>query len=278
MFVEIDGDRIAYTEAGSPSKPPILWLHGITSHLGVWTRTIEELQNDFHCIAIDHLGFGRSDKPKGGDYSIAKQAVRALKVADHFGFDRFILSGHSMGGQIAAYLAIHLAPQRVSKLISVSGVVTGKLSPAADTPFRRAIFALAEKFPAIYSQSKTLSESWRGYAYWAFGPWFYDIRSLPFDAWELDRRMALNPELAASLLGAWRSLNATDLTSAVKNIAAPTLILFGKQDHVVPVSHARLFKRELPAAQLVLLEQCGHFPMYEKFDEYIQPLQNFLMQ
>jgi abhydrolase domain-containing protein 6 len=127
-FLEIENHRIAYTEAGSDSNPPVILVHGLMSHRGVWTRTIDSLKENHCCIAPDLLGFGDSDKPKKGDYTIAKQAERILKIADHFGFDHFNVIGHSMGAQIATYLAASLAPQRVQKLISVDGVVTGELS------------------------------------------------------------------------------------------------------------------------------------------------------
>jgi pimeloyl-ACP methyl ester carboxylesterase len=273
--IEIDGQRIAYIEAGSSSNPPVILIHGIMSHRGVWTRTLEELRNDFHCIAIDQLGFGNSDKPKDGDYAIAKQAERALKIADHFGFEKFTLIGHSMGGQVSTYLAANLAPQRVHKLVSVDGVVTGKLSDR--TQSTRRMVALGEKIPALYRLSQNLSERSKAYAYFIFQPWFYDMECPPFEAWELDRRMALNPEIACSTPKAWDALNATDLTHTLKNITAPTLVIFGNQDGTVPVSHAHVFKQNLPAAQLVLLDECGHFPMYEKFGEYIKPLRDFLL-
>ena len=86
----------------------------------------------------------------------------------------------------------------------------------------------------------------------------------------------MNPEIARSTPKAWDSLNATDLTPSLKNITAPTLVIFGIQDGTVPVAQAHLFKEKLPAAQLELIDQCGHFPMYEKFEEYIKPLQEFL--
>jgi pimeloyl-ACP methyl ester carboxylesterase len=114
------------------------------------------------------------------------------------------------------------------------------------------------------------------FAYWAFQEWFYKIKELPFDSWKLDRRMAMNREIAQSTPKAWDSLNATNLTHSLKDIAAPTLVIFGNQDGTVPVGQAHLFKEKLPAAQLILIDQCGHFPMYEKFDEYINPLQEFL--
>jgi pimeloyl-ACP methyl ester carboxylesterase len=276
-FITIDGNRIAYTEAGSPSNPPVLLLHGLMSHRGVWSRTIETLQQDFHCIAIDHLGFGESDKPKDGDYTITKQAERALKVADHFGFEKFILVGHSMGGQIATYLASKLAPERAEKLVSVDGVVTGELSHRTQT-LNRSLVVVGEKIPAVYTLFIKLFNSSKSFSCWSFKVWFHKAEELPFDSWKLDRDKAIDPANAYSTAKAWRSVNATDVTPLLKNIMAHTMILYGNQDGTVPVEQAHIFKEQLPAAQLVLIDQCGHFPMYEKFDEYIAPLEIFLRE
>lgn len=274
-WLEIESNHIAYIEAGSAESPPLLLLHGIMSHKGVWARTMDVLKDRFHCIAIDQLGFGESDKPEDKDYSIAKQAERALQVADHFGFKRFTLMGHSMGGQVAAYLAAKTAPQRVQKLISIAGVVTGELSAWAQN-FTRQTVAIGAKIPNLYTASLSLSKRSRAFSYFVFRPWFHDIHGVPYDLWALDRQMAFNREIAFTTPKAWDSLNATDLTPALKDILAPTLVLFGNQDGTVPVKQAHLFKKEFPTADLVLLDQCGHFPMYEKFDEYIQFLQAFL--
>jgi len=272
--IEIDGYCIAYTMTGSPSNMPIILVHGLMSHRGVWARTAEALKEDFFCIAPDLLGFGDSDKPKDGDYSIAKQAERILKVADHFGFDNFIIIGHSMGGQIATYLAATLAPQCVSKLVSVDGVVTGKLSERVQNITRR-MTAIAQRIPSLYDLSWILSK-WKPYSYRAFQSWFYKIKELPFDSWEADRYHASNSGIALSTTRAWDSLNAADLTSMLKNITVPTLVIFGNQDETVPVAQAHLFKERLADAQLVVIDECGHFPMYEKFEEYMKPISEFL--
>jgi pimeloyl-ACP methyl ester carboxylesterase len=237
---------------------------------------MERLQQDFHCVAIDHLGFGDSDKPRGADYSIQKQAERALKVADHFGFDRFILIGHSMGGQIATYLAASLASQRVSKLVSVDGVVTGELSDVVQN-VKRLLMVVGQYTPSLFQLMRMMCRS-KPFACWAFDHWFYKPQELSFDDWEIDRRYAMNPSITHSTVNAWKSLNATNLAPSLKNIIAPTIVIFGIQDGTVPVAQAHLFKEQLPAAQLILVDQCGHFPMYEKFDEYIAPLQKFLTQ
>jgi len=274
-FLTIEGHRIAYTSAGSPFNPPVLFLHGIMSHRGVWSHTIETLRKDFYCIAIDHLGFGDSDKPRDGDYAISRQAERALEVADSFGFDKFSIVGHSMGGQIATYLASRIAPSRVHKLVSVAGVVTGRLSNRVENVNRKLII-VGEKFPGIYNLSFRLTQ-WKPLAQSQFdGIWFHKSKEIPFDSWELDRRMALNPDCALSTPKAWNSINNANLTPHLKSIGVPTFVIFGKQDGTVPVEQAYLFKEQLPTAELVVIDDCGHFPMYEKFDEYIVPLKTFL--
>lgn len=273
-YLEIDGLCIAYSEAGSPANPPVILVHGITSHRGVWTQTMAVLQEHFHCIALDFPGFGDSEKPANGDYCIATQAERILKVADRFGFDRFILIGHSMGGQIATYLASTLAPQRVVKLVSVDGVVTGELSSSVQN-FKRLLIVAGKQIPALYQSVRVLC-LWKPAACLAFDHWYYRPADLPFEAWAADRFHATDAAIAQSTSAAWASLNATDLTSLVEKITAPTLVLFGAQDGTVPVEQAHLFKKKMPAAKLVLIERCGHFPMYENFEAFIQPVKEFL--
>lgn len=274
-FLTIDGLYIAYTAAGLPSNPPLILVHGLMSHRGVWTRVMDELKDRFFCIAFDLPGFGESDKPQNGDYSIAKQAERVLRVADHFGFEQFTVIGHSMGGQIATYLTANLAPQRVHQLVSVDGVVTGELSKRTEN-LNRLLIVVGEKFPAIYTLFLKLFNSSTALAYWGFQPWFYKPEALPFDSWKLDRERALNPASATSVVKAWNSLNETNLTPCLMDIIAPTLIIFGNQDGTVPVDQAHIFKQQLGTAQLVLIDECGHFPMYEKFDECMAALDGFL--
>jgi pimeloyl-ACP methyl ester carboxylesterase len=273
-FLTIDGLRIAYTATGTPSNPPVILVHGIMSHRGVWTRTIEVLKDRFFCVAVDLPGFGESGKPQNGDYSITKQAERVLKIADHFGFGKFTVIGHSMGGQTVTYLAAILAPGRVRRLVSVGGVVTGELTDYVQTLTRRMV-KIGAMFPPVYTLTRVLVE-WKPLGCWMFKPWFYQAQALPFDSWRLDRRMAMNSEIARSTDKAWTSLNATDLTPCLDDIAAPTLVIFGKQDGTVPVKQAYLFKEKLPSVQLVVIDQCGHFPMYETFDEYRIALEGFL--
>lgn len=272
-FIELDGDRLAYSTTGIPSRRPIIFVHGLMSHRNVWARTLEALKDQHYCIAIDLLGFGDSSKPDKGDYSIRAQAERVRRAAEYLGFSQFDLAGHSMGGQIALYLSAHLAPTRVLKLVSVAGVVTGKLT-AHVRLINMQLVRTGRYIPRLYEMFHSMSRQPR-FANWAFKVWFADPAKLPFDSWAQDRRQALNPAIAISAYEAYHSLERTNLTSMLAGLTMPVLALHGKQDGTVPLADAHLLKERAPQTRLILFEQCGHFPMYENFDAYLEPIQEF---
>lgn len=266
----IKGRQIACTLAGDPQNPAIILLHGWMSHRGVWNKTILALQAKYYCIAVDLLGFGASDKPEGGDYSLSAQGQRIVMIADQLGLKTFSLLGHSMGGQIAMYIAAVVAPRRVEKLVTVGGVVTGKLSDQVEktsVPF----YSYARKYPFLYGVMQSLIK---------FGPimkstfksWFYDLKSLPLESWAVDRAAAFNPACVVSADEAAKAIHALDLTQHLRKIRAETLMICGKQDGVVPEDQSLLAQTLIPNNNLALLGKCGHFPMYEKPGQYFKAL------
>ena len=118
--IQVDRYQLSYTTAGRDNSPPLILIHGWMSHRDVWAGTMKVLKFSHRCIAIDLLGFGDSPKPEDSDYSIPAQARRVLELADALELEDFALIGHSMGAQIALYLAAKRAPQRVDKVISVA--------------------------------------------------------------------------------------------------------------------------------------------------------------
>ncbi len=272
--ITLEGYTIATTTAGNPRGLPVIFVHGWLSHRGVWQGTLAALGDQIYGVALDLLGFGESAKPAEADYSIPAQAQRVLQLADRLGLERFALVGHSMGGQIALYLAAALAPQRVIRLVSVAGVVTGRLSARVEHMVYPMV-ALGARFPWLYTLWGYLVR-WRPMAYWHFRPWFYRMDSLPFEAWAVDRAMALRADLATAAYQAGQAIRRLDLTPLLPRIVAPTLALFGRQDGTVPVSDGERVAREVPQGRLVTLDRCGHFPMYEQPAAYLKALRSFL--
>ncbi len=266
----IEGHQIITSLSGDPNNPPIFLVHGWISHRGVWQQTIRALEGKYYCIALDLLGFGASDKPPEADYGLPAQAQRILKLADQLGFSHFSLIGHSMGAQIAMYIAAILAPQRVDKLLSVDGVYAGQLTQKVEN-FSVPFVKIARRVPWLYS----LWRPWlnfRPLAGLAFSHWFYDVDSVPFEAWQVDRNMLCNPAGAIPNDEAGKSIHATNLIKYLHKIKGPTLLIHGEEDGVVSVEQATLARDIIPNNDLALIKKCGHYPMYEKPNQYLKAL------
>ncbi|MFZ1855035.1 MAG: alpha/beta fold hydrolase, partial [Candidatus Nanopelagicales bacterium] len=98
--VTLHGHRVAYREAGDPSLPVLLLIHGITSSSATWDPVIPALSEHAHVIAPDLLGHGQSDKPRT-DYSLGAFASVLRDLLDHLGHERVTVVGHSLGGGVA---------------------------------------------------------------------------------------------------------------------------------------------------------------------------------
>ena len=273
----IDGHKITYFVAGNTDLPPLMMVHGFGSYHGVWAQTIEALQENYHCIAIDLLGFGYSDKPYNADYSIIAQGKRVLKLADELGWKEFSLMGHSMGGQIALCIASTLAPNRIQHLVDVSGVVAARLSPFAENINIRSI-ALARAIPQAFSLYRWLArQRWLVLSpFTGFRSYFYRMDTIPFENWAIDREISFQPDGQVAAYEAGKAIHALDLTLSLSNITAPTLIIFGKQDNIVPITDAYLAQQYISKSKLVMIDECGHFPMYEKQKQYLEAVCAFL--
>jgi pimeloyl-ACP methyl ester carboxylesterase len=268
------GQQISYATAGRPEKPALLFIHGWSSHLGVWERLIQALEDDYYCIALDLIGFGDSSKPRQNMHSIANQAALVLALADHLKVKQMTLVGHSMGGQIAFWIAARAAPRRVEQVISISGLISAKLGPYVE----RLILPLSVVgyyFPLQYRLWHFLSR-FRWYIPQQYQAWFYDWRRLPFEAWAKDRYYTNQPGIAAGNYWAGKEMYKTNLQYVLPKVSVPTLVIFGQQDVLVPVSDAQVTHKLIPHSQLVLLEECGHFPMIEQFEATLAAIESFL--
>lgn len=266
----VNEQRIVATVEGDPQNPPVFLIHGWMSHRGVWRQTLPVLEKKYHCIALDLLGFGNSEKPDDGDYSIQMQGRRIVAIADALGFRKFSLVGHSMGGQIAMCIASMLAPERVEKLVSVAGVVTGQLSDSVEKNIYPLV-QLGHNRPWVYRISRSLMNN-RMYVNWAFRPWFYDIKKMPLRDFTADRSFALNPACHISIYEAGQAIHGLDIGKHLHKVKAPTLLIHGEEDLTVPVEQAYIAQTALPDNNLAILKKCGHFPMYEKTGQYLKAL------
>lgn len=270
----VRGHTLVSLVAGHPQQPAIVMVHGWCHHPDVWLTTMAAFHTTHYCVAAGILGLGESDKPRDGNYGIFAQGEDMLAMADALGIDRFILMGQSRGGQIALALSGRIAPERVIKLVDVSGVVTGQLSWYMRTWMTLPIW-LGAQHPAWYKLFRRLMAHPR-LATCYYRPYMDDPRRFNADFSRREILRALQPEARYSNYACMQTMRATNVLPCLPDISAPTLILFGKQDGVVPVAQGYLASRHIPNADLVVLDRCGHYPMYEQPASYISNLRAFL--
>ena len=123
-FIDIAGERLYYYAAGSRgSGEPIVLIHGFPTSSHLWLDVVAKLPDGHRVIVLDLLGFGRSDAPLSGDYTITGHGNRTLKLLDALQINRACLVGHGTGGAIAQWVALN-APDRVSRVGLIGSATT----------------------------------------------------------------------------------------------------------------------------------------------------------
>lgn len=230
------GATIHYQVAGAGA--PVVLIHGLSGSGRWWVRNLPALARQFRVYVIDLIGFGNS---RAGPGFVLREAAACLADwLDGLGIGRARLVGHSMGGFIAADLAAD-QPSRVERLVLVS---------AAGLPFER---------------------SRLGHAL-ALGRGLYGLQPdfLPVLASDAYRAGPL------TIMKAARELLSTDIRPKLCHVQAPTLLVWGERDSVVPLSLGQQLTRYLPRAQLAVIAGAGHVPMWDRPAEFNRLVLDFL--
>lgn len=272
--IQLADNRFVCLVAGDPTRTPIIMVHGWGHHPDIWRSTMVVLAKDYYCVAVGVLGLGESDKPTSGDYRIIAHGRDVLQLADALGIKRFILFGQSRGGQIALCIAAQLAPDRVITLVDISGVASGQIGWYLRYVMGLGIW-LGFWFPAFYRLLRVLYAN-ESIALTFYGPYFADRRRQPEGISQRDLLQALAEGTQRTNWLTMQSMRSTNLLPYLRHIQAPTLVLFGQQDRIVPPSEGSAAAALIPKAQLILLHDCGHYPMYDQPAAYIEAITTFL--
>ncbi len=256
MYINVNGWRIRYVRAGMKG-PPIVFLHGLGASLESWHLNVHALGGEFRAFAPDIVYFGKSAKPER-DPQHADFVEFTRHFLDTFDLERVMLVGNSMGGAIAAKVAMDY-PGRIAGLMLVNSVGFGRelawwlrlrtlieMRPSGTPPPWLARLGLR----AIFDDPARLSDEMLDLLIRVE----QDIESMRV------ARRVLNIGVD------WRGLKPImlqEIRDAAHQIHVPTLILWGKQDRVVPVHHAFEARKKIPHARLHLFDRCGHTPQLE---------------
>jgi pimeloyl-ACP methyl ester carboxylesterase len=145
-FIDLAGERLYYYAAGSRGVgEPVVLIHGFPTSSHLWLDVVAKLPAGHRIVVLDLLGFGRSDAPPNGDYTVTAHARRLLEFLDALRIDRACLVGHGTGGAIAMSTALD-APDRVSRVVLI-GSSTSEGWFARDRRGARALYDLALRLP-----------------------------------------------------------------------------------------------------------------------------------
>jgi len=262
-ILRVDGVDLHYVDAGD--GPPLLLLHGLGGSTFGFRYLIPLLSPRFRLLALDLKGFGYSERPPDGDYSLTAQARLVKGFLDALNIERAAVLGHSLGGAVALHLAADF-PERVERLILVSS--------ASDKEMRRGVRGarLLRPFLPVVG-AFTLQNRW------------FRERSLRSGCYD---PAYVTPEVMEGYLrpsrirGYIRSLGRlmvdrkNDLPLDPSAICQPTLIIWGEGDRWLPPSRGRALEETLPDSRLVTVERAGHLVLEEQPEESARAISDFL--
>jgi 2-hydroxy-6-oxo-6-(2'-aminophenyl)hexa-2,4-dienoate hydrolase len=262
--VTANGIDTHYIEVGSGE--PVIFVHGGgagADGYGNWSRTLPALGASFRAIAVDMLGFGKTGKPDGAfEYSQAARNAHLVGFIEALGLRHASLVGNSMGGATAIGVAVE-RPDLVDKLVLMgSAGLTTEISPALK--------------PVIH------------YDFTRDGMVAL-IRALTNDGFRIDDALVSYRYAASIEPDARRAYGRTmqwvkdqgGLSYAegyIARVRAPTLVVNGKNDKVVPLKVALRFLDLIPRSWGYIIPSCGHWAMIEHADDFAATTRNFLSQ
>ena len=246
--VDVDDASLAVLEGGPVDAPVVVLLHGYSADRVVWMRFARHLAKDHRVVIPELAGHGTSGFTSGAGHSAPAQAARVATAMDRLGIDRAHVAGNSMGGFVAATLAL-AAPDRVASLLLSDAVGVASPDPSdAELAFRegRNPFLLDDvaDFPEFYAMTMARPP---------FVPAFL--------------RTAIAADYVArrdQLEEIFHDFHGRDMLDArLGEITAPTLVMWGEQDRLVHPSTARVWADGIPGARTVTYPGIGHMPMVE---------------
>jgi pimeloyl-ACP methyl ester carboxylesterase len=253
------GQKIKYVDVGS--GPVVVLLHGLGGNLSNWAFNFGALSAKYRVIALDQIGFGHSDKPFI-NYRVGTYADFLDKFLEGLNVEHASLVGNSMGGWVAALYAIKY-PKRVERIVLVDAA---GFAP----PKEFDLSALSGLNPSTREQARYLA----GLVF--FNPIFKTDAAV--DSMLAGRISAGDGYTIQSLIESiYRGEDMLDGKLSV--IKQPTLIIWGKDDGLLPLARdGEKYRKEMPSAQFVVFDQCGHVPQVEKAAEFNAAVLKFLSQ
>ena len=263
-YLNVAGLRLRVRDTGPRGGPTVILLHGFGSSLETWEPWAQTLSASHRVIRFDLPGFGLTGADPTGDYSDARAEKVLAALIDRLGVARADLIGNSLGGKIAWNFAAAY-PDRVRRLVLVSP--DGFASPGFAYGKPTHVPAVARLLP--FTLPTPLVRM-------SLAPAFVDPARLTPGLVARYRDMMLAPGVRTAMLARMEQVRLVDPAPLLRRIRAPTLILWGEQDGMIPFSNAADYVGDIPNATLARLPGLGHVPFEEAPAPSIAPVLAFL--
>ncbi len=257
--------RDSAPQAGA-ELPVLLLLHGFGASLHTWGVWSAALSQHFRVLRVDLPGSGLSAPDAQGDYTDTRTIALLLALMDQRGIRSASIMGHSIGGRIAWTLAA-THPSRVDKLVLLAP--DGFASPGF-------AYGSAPEVPATMGLMRFTLPKWmlRSNLLLAYA----DPATLSDDLLTRYHELMLAPGSRAALLARMQQTVLIDPVPLLRRIEAPTLLVWGRQDGMIPFANAADYQREIPRNTLLELDHMGHLPHEESPQRALPEVVQFLME
>lgn len=246
---------------------PVLLIHGSGPGVSAWANwrlTIPVLSQNFRVLAPDMVGFGFTERPQNFSYNMDAWVKHAIDFLDALEIKKIYIVGNSFGGALALALAIRF-PERVDKLVLMGSVgVEFELTEGLDKTWGY--------IPSLENMKELLDI------------FAFDRNLVTDELAQLRYEASIRPgfqESFAQMFPAPRQQGVDAMTSDEKDIAAidkKTLIIHGREDHVIPVENAYKLFSLINNSQLHVFGQCGHWTQIEHTDRFNRLVNDFLFE
>ncbi|TDC82426.1 alpha/beta fold hydrolase [Micromonospora sp. KC606] len=275
--VRVEGLDIFYREAGDPSHPVLLLLHGFPASSFMFRDLITALRHDFHVVAPDYPGFGHSDAPASADFGYTFDHLTDVIEAftDALGLDRYALYLQDFGGPVGFRLA-HRRPERISFLVLQNANAYDEGLPDDFWGPVRQLWN--DPSPANRDRIRDAGMSDAALE-WNYTHGTADPARISPDSWLLQRALLSRPgnkDAMLDLLYDYRTNpeRYPEWQEYFRNRQPPTLIVWGRNDVVFPESGAHPYRRHLKTIDVNLLNT-GHFALEDHSDVIAAHIKRF---
>jgi pimeloyl-ACP methyl ester carboxylesterase len=264
-----DGARAHLRDEGPRAAPVLVLIHGSNASLYTWRPWVERLDRTFRVVTMDMPGHGLTGAIPSGDYSGKAMVEFVRDVADRLRLSRFAIAGNSMGGAIAARFA-ETYPRRVTQLILVdAGGLPSKQGDRIPLAFKLARLPVFNQVLLYITPRALVAEGLNDAIV---------RKSIISDAM-IDQYWAFARMAGSRAATGERFREPADnfVEQHIGTIRMPTLILWGEEDHLIPVVTAREFAKDIPGSKLIVYPATGHIPQEEVADQSASDVNSFLL-